>query len=547
MINWLKTWFLGYNVAFQSPYPIEVCRQILLDQSRSDYFENNLAKWLVGFKKSNLLFADVYKKTDDVQQFTLEKDFAIGNRANLKVAIVGQLERTPHGTLVMTNTQIYMHTWIYWTAFISITLAIGLGLIAYGIGNLSNSMFNLTMHLPWIGIVLGFLIWQMGLIRAIHQFTRFPENLLEDTPKSHPSEIMPPPKDIPNREFNFYSTESLAVCMRKLTESASKEHYQKTIIGMIRGVSTLEGLFIGFMEDSPTHTYFVIERDNLFGTNRTPIQTIGLLQPEGDGTRITGFTQNPKNNSDTLILLVLLGLIIIGIFNLLTMIITVITVRSCFAIVTNKVIAQNATYPARKILGEKKGLINNNGKLRWLKYKFDFHSPYPIEDCHNMLLAYTEKKDEHYTQWGLVAGNVINKWLFITIREHEVNHRDFLIQSIDKNEIIPPIIGFGTLQTEGYGTRITGYSHSPNGWWWLFNFTSLTAIVPLGLVLCFTLQVTSSFELYIIFGTLVFFMMGISAYLWQTSRIQLAGEYAQQVLGAKSARKRKLADDADFE
>gem|GEM_PF-3410290 len=27
MFKRLKTWFLGYNVAFQSPYPIEVCRQ----------------------------------------------------------------------------------------------------------------------------------------------------------------------------------------------------------------------------------------------------------------------------------------------------------------------------------------------------------------------------------------------------------------------------------------------------------------------------------------------------------------------------------------
>ncbi|HRF98818.1 MAG TPA: hypothetical protein PLZ51_26595, partial [Aggregatilineales bacterium] len=76
-----------------------------------------------------------------------EKDF-VGGRYSLKVAIVGQLERTPHGTLVMTNTQIYTHTWVFWTAFMCITLAIGLWLVAYSIGNLSNSMFNLNTIIP---------------------------------------------------------------------------------------------------------------------------------------------------------------------------------------------------------------------------------------------------------------------------------------------------------------------------------------------------------------------------------------------------------------
>jgi len=135
----------------------------------------------------------------------------------------------------------------------------------------------------------------MRLIGAIHQFTRYPENLLEGIPKPHPSEITVSPKTSFKRDFNFYSTDSPAVCMKKLTQPASKEHYQNTTIGLLRGISTLEGLFIGFMEDSPTHTYFVIERDNLFSRNGTPIQTIGLLQPEGDGTRITGFIHRPKN------------------------------------------------------------------------------------------------------------------------------------------------------------------------------------------------------------------------------------------------------------
>lgn len=280
---------------FNLPTQLRCVGSILLDQSSSDYFEDNFVKGLLGVKESNLIFADVYKKTDDTQQFTLEKDFAHGNGTRLKVTIVGQLQSNPHGTLVMTNTHISMHTWLYMTAFMGITLAIGLGLIAYGIENLSDSRFNLNMHLPWIGFVLVLLIWQMRLIGAIHQFTRYPENLLEGIPKPHPSEITVSPKTSFKRDFNFYSTDSPAVCMKKLTQPASKEHYQNTTIGLLRGISTLEGLFIGFMEDSPTHTYFVIERDNLFSRNGTPIQTIGLLQPEGDGTRITGFIHRPKN------------------------------------------------------------------------------------------------------------------------------------------------------------------------------------------------------------------------------------------------------------
>ena len=293
----------------------------------------------------------------------------------------------------------------------------------------------------------------------------------------------------------------------------------------------------------PPHTYFVIERDNLFSRNGTPIQTIGLLQPEGNGTRITGFIHRPKNMVNPPLVLLLL---VLGIFNLLMAIIALIIFTIVGQIVTSRIVTQNAIYPARKILGEKKGLIHDNGKLWWFRYEFDFHSPYPIEDCHNMLLAYTEKKDERYTRWGRMAGQIINRWLFITIRQKEIHQMDFLIQSI-KNEISPEIVCYGTLQTEGYGTRIIGYSHSSNGWSWLLIFTGITAILPLGLVLCFTLVVTSSLGLFIIFGTLVFFMMGISAYLWQISRIQLAGGYAETILGTKSSRKRKLADDAKSE
>ncbi len=94
-----------------------------------------------------------------------------------------------------------------------------------------------------------------------------------------------------------------------------------------------------------------------------------------------------------------------------------------------------------------------------------------------MLLAYTEKKDERYTRWGRMAGQIINRWLFITIRQKEIHQMDFLIQSI-KNEISPEIVCYGTLQTEGYGTRIIGYSHSSNGWSWLLYFHGYNGDTP---------------------------------------------------------------------
>lgn len=92
-----------------------------------------------------------------------------------------------------------------------------------------------------------------------------------------------------------------------------------------------------------------------------------------------------------------------------------------------------------------------------MRHHFDFVSPYPVEDCYNMVLEYSRIDDFHHTKWGETPGNVLDGWLFIGVYVQEEGHLDFVLKSLG-NFSESRIRGEGSFKTEGDKTRIRGYA-----------------------------------------------------------------------------------------
>jgi len=203
MIRGFLFWFFGYNVAFQTPYSLDMCRQILLDQSTHANSDNLFINRWLGMG-NNRMVVDVYPKTESVYTFRLEKSLESG-RYRFRVAIVGRLENTPHGTLVMTNTRIPIITWLLITAWMVIIAGALVGLMIHTINHFESA----DDTLPIIGIVWLIFLGLIALIQNIYRFGHSPEKWLMKDIQSHPSALITSEKENYVRDFNFYSTDSL--------------------------------------------------------------------------------------------------------------------------------------------------------------------------------------------------------------------------------------------------------------------------------------------------------------------------------------------------
>jgi len=535
MIRGFLFWFFGYNVAFQTPYSLDVCRQILLDQSSNSDSDNPfISKWLgMG---NHAMVVDVYPKTDSIYTFRLEKSLRSG-RYRFHVAIVGQLENTPHGTLVMTNTRIPITAWLFLSAWMVIIFGALAGLIIH-----TMTHFELVDDtLPIIGIVWLIFLGLIAIVQNIYRFGHYPEKWLMKEAQSHPSALIASEKEDYVREFNFYSADSLEICMRKLSPPSQETHYQATALGMVHGTSTLDGAFIGFIDTTPTQAYFVMERNNPLGLNRLFIQTIGKLQSEGEGTRIIGFSQNKSEEKPILGWLWLTLMIAIAIYNWVLALFShiILSLISMQWIRIN--INQSVRYFSESILG-RKGAIHNKQDWRWLTYHFDSFSPYPIEDCHNMLFAYSAHNIKKQTVWGYVKGKIVKQWLFVTVRDESPTSKSILIQSVDMN---PFVICYGTLQTEGYGTRVTGYSTSPLAKTWGLGIPLITASLVIGFL--FFYSEFTSFASCLFWVIPLWIIISVSSYYWLKIRIGLAADYIEGTLENQGQRKGKSAETPESE
>ncbi|MDX2075562.1 MAG: hypothetical protein SFZ02_03970 [bacterium] len=90
------------------------------------------------------------------------------------------------------------------------------------------------------------------------------------------------------------------------------------------------------------------------------------------------------------------------------------------------------------------------------RYAFDFHSPYPIEDCVNMLLGYIPTK-EYKTRWGLGMGVKLDDKTLIKLFKQDDMTYQVEITPRPRNSVIQRHIqAIGTLHAQDSGTHITG-------------------------------------------------------------------------------------------
>ncbi|MDX2075564.1 MAG: hypothetical protein SFZ02_03980 [bacterium] len=526
MWNWLQIWFKGYQTTFDSPYPIEQCGQILRDHERSNYWKYSLSNIFAGFGKEHKLFIDIYKESSSLHRFVIRKTLLHSNTGDFNIEMKGTLESIPNGTRISAMIRYNQWGWLL------MTFGVGLGFIFSIFSIINNFSLYGVQHLaPFLLYPIQIIVLWFFIGRPIMQFIRYPYQLLSGELGISPDEMMPSRLNPFQREFNFYTKSSIASCIEKLELGTHHTHFQYTPLGMLSGKTTSENLFIAFQEVSPTKTYFWIEDDNLFSQIRFPLHLFGMLQTEDDGTRVMGFSQNKVAIVDIIPYVAVLGFllffnpILAGVIGA----IGAIGATGYFMFDTNI----RADYPAKKILGE--STIKPLPKKMWqwlrLKYEFDFHSPYPVVDCANMLMDYSKSDNVIYTKHGLTHGKVIDNRLFITAYPDDDKYQ-FWIQSMN-NGIFNAVEVTGTLHPEGYGTRVTGHSRS--------------ALISNGVVIVMVIASAVTFLFLLLLVLPIVVILGSIMYFLVLQRIDDLGSYPKQVLGAKSSRKRKLTDDAEFE
>ncbi|MCL4253258.1 MAG: hypothetical protein KJ043_05710, partial [Anaerolineae bacterium] len=392
MRNWLPVWLTGYKTTFISPHPSVVCKQILLDQSQRDYFENHGTGHSARQKKRGLFI--VVDETDNGSYaFTMERTLPItANYEPLKITLTGKLTPVEAGTEITVQSRSQFKRI---REFLVVTIFI---IIAFSLmGYLTKSLQFLIPLISLWGIFTLYLEW------IINRFNTSPQKWLADAPQPRIKQALRPFPQPFQRKFNFFSPEPLSMCVARLTQNNYHDHFQMTPFGMLHGKTVQPSYFIAFQEESPSEIYFYMARDNVFNNDKIPVQLIGRLRDEETGTRIEGYATNPYGWWMSLLVIPILivptvflrgvGLFIGGVSGAVYLgILTMFT-------------DELANYPVREIIGREKFIRSTWQFWNWLRFRhrFDFHSPYPVEDCVNMLLSYSPTKD-YQTQWGLGRG-----------------------------------------------------------------------------------------------------------------------------------------------
>lgn len=441
MRNWLPVWLRGYKTTFISPHASVVCQQILLDQSQRDYFEKD-AVGRFARQKSRGTFVVVDEIGAGSYTFTMERTLPMTvNNKPLKMTLKGSLTPTDVGTEIAIQNR-FNPPHIFLGIVIVITIFAGIAMITY-----------LRFLIPFI------LFWGLFVLYAevrLRRFSALPQKWLSNAPQPHIKQALRPFPQPFQRKFNFFSPEPLPMCVARLTQNNYHEHFQMTPFGMLHGKTVQPRYFIAFQEESPSEIYFYMARDNVFNNDKIPVQLIGRLRDEETGTRIEGYATNPYGwwMSLLVIPIFIVPIVFLRGFGLFIGGVSGAVYLSILTMFTDDL----ANYPVREIIGREKFIRSNWQFWNWLRFRhrFDFHSPYPVEDCVNMLLSYSPTKD-YQTQWGLGRGVKLDDDTLIKIFQHDENTYHIEITPRGRSSVMKPNIqAIGTLQTEGYGTRVIG-------------------------------------------------------------------------------------------
>lgn len=501
MFESITAFLRGYTAEFEAPYSIETCAEMLRDQSFADTFHTQ-----------NPLLVDVNRVSDDEYTFIIKKPLLRGS--GFWMNFTGQLTRTGDKTRVSAQSGFSDAVWLFQVTYILFMVIFIIGASAYSLRP-DNPPANHWLILP---ILLG--VYGLTVILPISQFCQLPHQWLSGIPEISPDKMTPSPLNLFKREFNAYSQDDIQTCQAKLDSTRKNAFYQYTPIGMLKGKTVNQTSFIAFVPDSEDKTYFWIEPDNRAMRGILSYELFGALVTEDNGTRISGFCR-AKHGELVLAYLSLFVLAMVLIYPPFAFIIGTIAVLLVVAIIMGTV-GQYSWYPIREIIGEAAIPRGRMGFIS-LRREFNFVSPYPIEDCVNMFMEYSAPTDIMTTPSGETTGNVVSEGLFIAVNPPENEQTHFWITS-KRNLLTAQVEAIGSMQTEGYGTRIIGYSHSPAGWIWIMGAVGLGSFAII---------------LFIFPAPIV---AGVVMYAVMINKVDSVGSYPQRVLGLTAQRKRKLAD-----
>ena len=458
------------------------------------------------------MFVDVNHVSDDDYTFILKKRLFWGK--SYYADFTGRLTRMGDKTHVSATLGFSGGMRLFQLVYMMVVVLFIIGATAYSLSP------NRPPANHWLMLPILLSIQWLTVITPINQFMRVPLNWLSGIPETPPDQMTPSLWNVFKRELNAYTPDDIQTCLAKLDSKGDNLHYQHTPIGMLHGKTVNQTAFIAFVPESDEKIYFWMKPDNRALRGGLAYELFGTLVTEDDGTRISGFCR-AKHGEQILAYLVIFMLALLWFYAPLALVIGSITVMLVVAIIMGTV-GQYSWYPIRQIIGEK---AIPRGKLGWisLRREFNFASPYPIEDCANMFMEYATPTDILSTPSGETIGNVVDEGLFIAVYPAEDKQSHFWITS-QRNRFLAPVEAIGSMQTEGYGTRIIGYSHSPLGWIWVLS------AVGIGVMLFFVFWVAP-----IVFGAVMYAVM--------INRVDGVGSYPQRTLGLKAQRKRKLSDE----
>jgi len=548
-------WFNGYDETFDSPYPIEKCVEILRDNSAYDYIrrvKKALPQAFISYIRTNqktlpqvfisanstTVLVDIYPEADGRYTFLI-RNMNINTHREIRensLEYRGTLEPLENGTRVsghVANTQTDVGCFLL--------LLMGLG----GIIVMAMSSIYAQAGIPpvLLGVVMTILVALWGiLIYASSDIIDYPKQLLGGHIPPRPDDIVPAWWNITRREFHFYTEQPLATCIQKLEGEAYHPHYQACALGMVKGKISSDHYFIAFEHTSSDKVYFCIDDNGLSHFNEMSEYLLGTLTAEGTGTRITGITGYrlgelwifaPIWVIITAVLWVLYAPLAIGV-GMMLILLGIISVRWEVTKLTK--------IPAQKLLGTAPKSQKSNWRKLWFGFRgdIDFITPYPIEDCYNMLFDYAPADDFSHTQWGDTPGNILDNQIFIGTYHQDEGHLDFVMKSVDK-PLIPKLRGYGSLKTEGHYTHITGQVRCVDGWKSYIQGVIVSWVIWLIIFgMLFNLNPSLETGIWVIIGGIFAWIAWL--YVRVIRQVNEAKGVLESYLGTNMNRKRKVAD-----
>jgi hypothetical protein len=356
MWKWLKNRLMGYQTTFDSPYPIEKCRQILQDyaeQAPFDYYSNEEK------------VMDIQQESDDSTSFFIHKnlwDFMDKKKLSL-LKLTGTLKQIDTGTRI---TQYVHYTKSAWRD-ISLTVMVSTTLI---ISILWAFLSKPPVHFGVVISCIIILAIEMALLRyPLSRLGQTPYRLLSDKAQRPPRPlIFQKPERVRTykertysqsrlikTEFSFHSPYPIDECVNQLLNHSATQDYH-TPWGIGKGAKVNNMVVIVY--EHPDNTYgFVVRTDGR--VNRLvygKAQSVGALYAQEHGTRVKGDIYNRMEGRLRMGFILTLGLIALFVIttNIIMLPIAIISLGMFYMNMIHRQL-QVGTYPQR-ILGEKSAL-----------------------------------------------------------------------------------------------------------------------------------------------------------------------------------------------